>query len=127
MVTGMPRAALPSEGRADVVVLWIAAGVSFLFAVAHIVFSLLFVPAMLYAYRSTQVGLPLVLEYADALGPFGIAAGIGVLDVAVFVVFALAARRYWQGLLFVPPLLYLLAAFSLLIASLSGIGAVLAA
>lgn len=122
----MPRAALPTEGRADVVVLWIAAGVSFLFAVAHAVFSLLFVPAMLYAYRSTKVTLPVVLRYADALGPLGIAIGIAVLDITVFVVFALAARRYWQGLLFVPPLIYLLAAFALLIAGLSGIGAVLA-
>ena len=50
--------------------------------------------------------------------------GLGVLDAAVFALCALGARKYWIGLLFVPPAIYVATTFILFLAFLSGSAAV---
>lgn len=116
----MPRAALPRGDRTEDIVFWIGFGVSALFAAVQVAFAVAFVPVMLYTYETAGLAMPWLLSSADALGPFGIIVVLSVLDLAVFTVFAGAARRYWTGLLFIPPLFYLLAAFTLFASTISG-------
>ncbi len=123
--TGMPRAALPSGDRSGSVVLWIAFAVSALFVVAQIGFAVTYVPVMLYAYETAGLELNGVLAFADLLGPFGIVAFLSVVDIAVFAAFTVNARRHWVGLLFVPPLIYILIAFVLLASGFGGVSALL--
>lgn len=121
----MPRAALPRSDRTEDVVFWIAFGTAALFAVAQIAFAIAFVPVMLYAYRTAEMSLPLLLSAGDQLGPFGIIMVLGLVDVAVFALFAVGARKHWQGLLFIPPLFYLLVAFALFVSGISGAAVIL--
>ncbi len=117
---GMPRGSLLRTGRDIDPVLWIALAVSTLFVIAQISFAVTFVPVMLYAYETAGLELPTVLAFADRLGLVGIPFVLGVADLLIFVMFAWAARHHWMGLLFVPPLLYLLAAFVLFASGISG-------
>lgn len=118
--TGMPRGALPRGDWSMDVVFWIAFGVSALFVVAQVAFVVAFVPVMLYAYETAALQMPVLLETADALGPFGLIAVLSAIDIAVFTLFAVIARKHWQGLLFIPPLLYILIPFGLLVTGMSG-------
>ncbi len=120
VVPGMPRAALPKRDRTEDIVFWIAFGVSTLFVIAQVAFAIAFVPVMLYAYETAGLELPWLLSAADVLGPFGIVAVLSIADALIFALFAMAARRYWEGLLFIPPLLYLLGAFALFVSGLAG-------
>lgn len=124
--TGMPRAALPRSDRTEDVVFWIAFAVAALFVVAQIAFAVAFVPVMLYAYETAALTTPFVLSTADRLGPFGIIVVLSLCDIAVFVLFATGARKYWTGLLFIPPLLYMLVAFALFASGISGAAVILA-
>lgn len=117
---GMPRMALPHSVQTVDAVFWIAFGVSTLFVVAQIAFAGAFVPVMLYAYDTAGLQLPPILAAADRLGPLGIPLALGLADAIVFALFVWGARRHWLGLLFVPPLLYLLAAFVLFASGISG-------
>lgn len=117
---GMPRGTLLRSGRDTDPVFWIAFGVSTLFVIAQIAFAVAYVPVMLFAYETAELELPWLLAAADALGVVGIPLFLGILDAMVFAVFVLAARRYWMGLVFVPPLLYLLGAFVLFASGISG-------
>lgn len=117
---GMPRGTLLRSGRDNDPVVWIAFGVSTLFVIAQIAFAVAYVPVMLFAYETAGLELPWLLAAADALGVVGIPLFLAVVDAIVFAVFVLAARRYWMGLVFVPPLLYLLAAFVLFASGISG-------
>lgn len=117
---GMPRGTLLRSGRDTDPVFWIAFGVSTLFVIAQIAFAVAYVPVMLFAYETAELELPWLLAAADALGVVGIPFFLGILDAMVFAVFVLAARRYWMGLVFVPPLLYLLGAFVLFASGISG-------
>lgn len=117
---GMPRGTLLRSGRDNDPVFWIAFGVSTLFVIAQIAFAVAYVPVMLFAYETAGLELPWLLAAADALGVVGIPLFLGIVDAIVFAVFVLAARRYWMGLVFVPPLLYLLAAFVLFASGISG-------
>ena len=55
--------------------------------------------------------LPAGLRLAHAIGPFGLFALFSIGDALVFALFAWFAKRYWIGLLFVPPILYLAGGF----------------
>lgn len=121
---GMPRPALLRRGATVDPVFWIAFAVSTLFVAAQIAFTVAFVPVMLFAYREAGLELPWLLGVADALGPLGIIFTLAILDALVFAVFAWASKRYWLGLLFIPPLLYLLAAFVLFASGFSGTEAI---
>jgi hypothetical protein len=112
--------ALPRTEHTVDAVFWIAFGLSTLFVIAQISFAVAFVPMMLYAYETAGLKVPLLLGIADTLGPFGIPALLAVGDALVFAGFVWAARRWWLGLLFIPPLLYLLAAFVLFASGISG-------
>ncbi len=121
---GMPRPALLRRGESVDPVFWIAFAVSTLFVVAQIAFAAAYVPVMLFAYNKAGLELPWLLQVADALGPLGIIVALALLDALVFAVFGWASKRYWLGLLFVPPLLYLLVAFVLFAAGFSGAEAI---
>jgi hypothetical protein len=116
----MPRGTLLRSGRQGDPVFWIAFGISTLFVVAQISFAIAYVPVMLFAYEKAGLDLPWLLSTADRLGVIGIPLFLAVADALVFAVFVVAARRYWMGLVFVPPLLYLLAAFALFASGISG-------
>lgn len=118
--TSMPRGALPRGDWSMDLVFWIAFGVSTLFVIAQVAFVIAFVPVMLYAYDTAALEMPMLLQTADALGPFGLIAVLSALDIAVFTTFAAIARKHWQGLLFIPPLLYILIPFGLLVTGMSG-------
>lgn len=118
--TGMPRGPHVRTERTEAVVFWIAFGISALFGIAQVAFAVAFVPVMLYAYETAGMSMPGLLSFADALGPFGIVAVFSVLDIGTFAVFVGAARKYWQGLLFIPPLMYLLFTLAMLASGVSG-------
>lgn len=124
--TGMPRAALPRSDSTVDVVFWIAFVVSALFAIAQVAFAIAFVPVMLYAFETAELATPFALTVADRLGPFGIVVVLSVCDIATFALFALVARKYWTGLLFIPPLIYMLATFALFVSGISGAAVILA-
>ena len=113
--TDAPRIGLPRKtpSRFDVV-FWIAFGVSTLLVIGQVAFILSFTPVVLgLAHRSGTV-VPHALSIAGSLGPIGLFLLISIGDALVFAVFTWFARRYWIGLLFVPPILYLAGGFGAL-------------
>ncbi len=111
----MPRSALPSQAPSVfAVVFWVAFGVSTLLVVGQIAFILSVTPAVVAAAQSTDAPLPSLLSVADALYPVGLFFVFAIGDALLFAAFAWLARRYWIGLLFVPPILYLAGAFGAL-------------
>jgi len=108
----MPRSALPTQMPSDfAVVFWVAFAVSTLIVVGQIAFILSVTPAVMRVADQAGRALPPILATVRALGPLGIFFSFAIGDALVFAVFALLARRYWIGLLFVPPMLYLAGAF----------------
>jgi hypothetical protein len=117
----MPRAALPRSGdSALAIIMLIALGISTLFVAVQIGFALTFAPLMLSLYEQKGIELPLMLAWAQALGPVGIFVVLSVLDALIFALCAWASRRYWVGLLFVPPAIYLAITFVLFIGLVGG-------
>jgi len=110
-----PRSGLPrnTPSRFDVV-FWIAFGVSTLMVVGQVTFILSFTPIVLHLAASSGITLPAALAFASAIGPVGLFLLFAVGDALMFALFAWFGRRYWVGLLFVPPLLYLAGAFGAL-------------
>ncbi len=119
--TEMPRAALPRSGdNASAIIMLIALGVSTLFVAVQITFALTFAPLMLSLYAEKGLVPPLMLALAQTLGPLGIFAVLSVLDVLIFALCVWASRRYWVGLLFMPPAIYLATTFVLFIGLVGG-------
>lgn len=111
----MPRSALPSNAPSVfAVVFWVAFCVSTILVVGQIALVLSVTPAVLRVAQSAGTALPPPLGIAEALGPWGLLFGFAIGDALVFALFAWLARRYWVGLLFVPPILYLAGAFGAL-------------
>jgi len=113
--TDAPRGGLPraTPSRFDVV-FWIAFGVSTLLVVGQVTFILSFTPIVLGMAETSGNSLPAVLQLAQDLGPVGLFLLFAIGDALIFALFAWFARRYWIGLLFVPPLLYLAGGFGAL-------------
>ncbi len=119
--TQMPRAALPRSGDSgDAIIMLIAFGVASLFVAVQIGFAIAFTPVMLALFSNAGLPLPPLLAAAQGIGPLGIFFVLAVLDAVVFGVCAWAARRYWVGLLFLPPAIYLATTFALFIGLLGG-------
>ncbi len=113
--TEAPRTGLPRRTPSRfAVIFWIAFVVSMLLVVGQIAFVLSFTPVALRLVEAAGSALPMGLRLARDLGPFGLLLVFSVGDAAVFSLFAWFARRYWVGLLFVPPILYLAGAFGAL-------------
>ena len=111
----MPRLALPTATPSSfAVVFWVAFGVSTVLVIGQIAFIMSLTPAVLRIAEQSSAGLPPLLAAASSLGPIGIFLFFAIGDALLFLVFALFAHRYWIGLLFVPPLLYLAGAFGAL-------------
>lgn len=111
----MPRYALPSQTPSVyAVVFWVAFGVSTLLVAGQIAFILSITPAVVHAAEKAAVELPVLLSLAQFMGPIGLFLTFAIGDALVFAGFAYLARRYWIGLLFVPPILYLAGAFGAL-------------
>jgi hypothetical protein len=110
--TDAPRVGLPraTPSRYDVV-FWIAFGVSTLLVVGQVALILSLTPIVLGMAATTGHALPEGLMLAQALGPIGLFALFSIGDALVFALFAWFAKRYWIGLLFVPPILYLAGGF----------------
>ena len=108
--TGLPRRA-PS--RFDVV-FWIAFGVSTLLVVGQVAFILSFTPVVIHLAQASGATVPAALAVAKALGPLGLFLLFTLGDALIFALFAWFGRRYWVGLLFVPPILYLAGGFGAL-------------
>jgi len=122
--TKMPRAALPRSGQSgDAIVMLVSVGVASLFAAVQIAFAVSFTPLMLALYERAGQPLPGMLSLAQALGPFGIVFSLLVLDAVIFVLCVWAARRWWVGLLFAPPAIYVATTFGLFIGMLGGTAA----
>jgi len=119
--TKMPRAALPRSGQSGEAIIMLAAfGVSSLFVAVQIGFVVTVAPIVIGLYERAGLELPSWLAFAESLGPLGIIVVLGVLDALVFGVCVLAARKYWVGLLFVPPAIYLATTLALFTAFLGG-------
>jgi len=119
--TKMPRAALPRSGESGETIIMLAAiGVASLFVAVQIGFVVTFAPVMFGLFDQAGLELPSVLSLVQSLGPLGVIAILGVADAAIFVLCAMAARRYWVGLLFVPPAIYLATTFALFMGFLGG-------
>jgi len=111
----MPRSALPTQMPSDfAVVFWVAFGVSTLLVVGQIAFVMSITPAVLRVAENAGRALPSILVLVRDLGPIGLFTAFAIGDALVFAAFAWLARRYWIGLLFVPPILYLAGAFGAL-------------
>lgn len=111
----MPRAALPTSTPSGfAVVFWVAFGVSTVLVVGQIAFIMSLTPVVLGIAERTSTALPPLLSAASSMGALGLFLFFAIGDALVFFVFALLARRYWIGLLFVPPILYLAGAFGAL-------------
>jgi len=122
--TKMPRAALPRSGESGETIIMLAAlGVASLFVAVQIGLAVTFVPVVIGLYERASLDLPSALSLAQSLGPLGIMAVLGVLDAIIFALCAIGARRYWVGLLFVPPAVYLAITFALLMGFLGGTAA----
>jgi len=117
----MPRAALPRSGESgDTIIMLVAFGVSSLFVAVQVAVAIAFAPIMIGLYEQAGLDLPSMLAAAQTLGPLGIIVVLGAFDAFVFVMCALGARKYWIGLLFLPPAVYLATTFLLFLAFLSG-------
>jgi hypothetical protein len=117
----MPRAALPRSGEsASAIIMMIALGVSALFVAVQIVFALTFAPLMISLFEQKGLELPLMLSWAQVLGPIGIFLVIAVLDGLIFALCVWASKRFWIGLLFMPPAFYLGMTFVLFIGFTGG-------
>ena len=113
--TLMPRTSLPRDTPSSyAVVFWVAFAVSTLLVIGQIAFILSLTPIVLGIVGRSSARLPEALAFARALGPIGLFALFAVGDALVFALFAMFARRYWIGLLFVPPILYLAGAMGAL-------------
>jgi len=121
----MPRAALPRSGESgDAIVMLVALGVSSLFVAVQIGFAIVFTPVMLALFEGANIPFTPFLAIADTLGPLGIFLILAAFDALVFAACAWAARRYWVGLLFLPPAIYLATTFALFIGLVGGSAAV---
>jgi hypothetical protein len=110
-----PRVGLPSTSPSQFsVVFWIAFALSTVLVVGQIAFILSFTPIVLHAAAKAGAALPTGLAVAQALGPVGLFLLFAIGDALVFALFAWFAKRYWIGLLFVPPIIYLAGAFGAL-------------
>ena len=119
--TKMPRAALPRSGDSgDAIIMLVAFGVSSLFVAVQIGFAIAFTPVMLALFDRAGLPLPTLLAIAEGVGPLGIFFVLAVFDAVVFAVCVWAARRYWVGLLFLPPAIYLATTFALFIGLVGG-------
>lgn len=98
----------------------IAFGVASLFVAVQIGFALTFSPLMLSLFVRAGLDLPFTLVWAQALGPLGIFAVLGILDAIIFALCVWASRRFWVGLLFLPPALYVVITFALFIGLMGG-------
>ena len=119
--------ALPADSaRAEAVVWGVAFAVSTVFAVGQIVTVLAVAPAMI-AYHGANGGAMWAVETAAALGPVLIGVSLGVVDLAIFALFVWLARRYWIGLAYVPPLIFIglgsIVIWSLVSGAIAGIAA----
>ncbi len=111
----MPRTALPSATPSSfTVVFWVAFAVSTVLVIGQIAFIMSLTPVVLGIAERTATVLPPVLIAASSMGALGLFLFFAIGDALLFLVFALLARRYWIGLLFVPPILYLAGAFGAL-------------
>lgn len=103
----MPRVALPRDHRRAESVIWgLAIGLALLFAVGQVLTVLAAAPAVV-AFYSEAGGMPPFVGWASVLGPVGLAALLGLIDAGLLGLFVWLGRRYWVGLAFVPPVLYL--------------------
>jgi hypothetical protein len=117
----MPRAALPRSGQSGEAIIMLAAfGIASLFVAVQIGFAVTVAPIVIGLYEQAGLELPSMLALAETLGPLGIIIVMGILDALVFGVCVLAARKYWVGLLFVPPAIYLATTLALFTAFLGG-------
>jgi len=108
----MPRPALPDGTPSNfAVVFWLAFGISTLLVAGQIAFIMTLTPIVVRLAERASATLPPLLAAGAALGPFGLFIVFAVGDALIFAAFAWLARRYWIGLLFVPPILYLAGAF----------------
>ena len=113
--TVMPRTSLPKDTPSTyAVVFWVAFAVSTLLVGGQIAFILGLTPIVLGIVERSGAHIPRALVYARSLGPIGMFVLLAAGDALVFAAFALLARKYWVGLLFVPPILYLAGAMGAL-------------
>lgn len=119
--TKMPRAALPRSGESgDAIIMLVATGVGMLFAAVQIAFAMTLTPLMIALYERAQIPLPRLLSVADSLGVVWLFVVLAVLDTAVFFLCVWLAKRYWIGLLFAPPMIYVATTFGLFIGLVGG-------
>ena len=120
----MPRAALPRSGESgDAIIMLVAFGTSTLFVAVQIGFAVVFAPIMVALYDKAGVPVPGFLGLAETLGVIGIFVVLAIFDAVVFAICVWAARRWWIGLLFAPPAVYLATTFGLFIGLVGGASA----
>jgi hypothetical protein len=117
----MPRAALPRSGQSgESIIMLVAVGVAALFVAIEIGVALTIVPIMLLLFERASLASPPLLAFAETIGPLGIILTIAVVDALIFGLCVWAARRFWVGLLFLPPAIYLAMTLGLFIGLVGG-------
>lgn len=119
--TSMPRAALPNDaGRTGAAIFWIAFGIAAITSITQVLFVVTAVPSMISLYEEGGVALPALLEALNALGPIWTVLLLSAFDFGLFGLAVWGSKRVWVGLLFVPPIVYLLVAFMLFMSLFAG-------
>lgn len=105
---GMPRSSLmQSYQDADAMTVFIAQGIALFFTLSELAFTLAFVPAILRVYENQGIELPAVLQFASFLDWWGLSIVVLSLNALIFWLCAWAAQKYWVGIVYVPPVIYL--------------------
>lgn len=103
----MPRGALPRDYEHVESVIWgLAIFLSLVFAFGQIFTVLAAAPAVV-AFYAEAGDVPGIVSLASSLGPLGMALLLVILDLLILALFLWLAKRYWIGLAFIPPVLYL--------------------
>lgn len=105
--TDMPRASLPRDHRRAESVIWgLAIALAIVFALGQVLTVLAAAPAVV-AFHAEAGDTPAFVSWAARIGPVGLGAVLGIIDAVVLAGCLWLARRYWIGIAFLPPVLYL--------------------
>lgn len=105
---GMPRSSLMNATQdSGQMTILVAQAVALAFTLGNIVSGVTYIPIILRAYAARGIQLPWILVVTQYLNWWGIVAIILIVNAIIFFACAWAARRWWIGMAFLAPIIYL--------------------
>lgn len=105
---GMPRSSLMNATQdSDQMTILVAQAVALVFTLGNIISGVTYIPIILRAYAARGIELPWILVATQHLNWWGIITVILVVNAVIFFACAWAARRWWIGMAFLAPIIYL--------------------